>query len=602
MEITKNRLTSQFKKLVGVILTLTFILGGLAPLANAQGGTAIGGGAGAGGVTSPGSGGGGSRLPTINPNGYTNSSGRGTMYYGLPVDDDAILPNIIYPYLPAGGWIDNLNSPEIGNAPNIGAVEKIVLYLVRGFTGKNTAKGSTEVFWGLTISFVTFGILLSGFLGFQGVSQGKKKPGEFLMSYVMKIFMCVMMLTMITPSIPIILIGLTNVVTEGVSQWFGYSSAQGTLSSAEKNKSAYSLYHSKLAAAHATNAKLLGGYLEQVQKTIDDKDPHMQKVMLRFVGNMKADPNVKLALGWKHDRKTYMEMTWPGIWKMVMKDNKSTQEVNEKMSKNAQDAVSMFINAQEAHLSEAFDFYSAESDPGADSIRQTIASATENIDISGFAAPSRMLQSYAYIAFVYMAIGIWGLGYGGLVWTIIYSMPEEWNLGGVLVSGFKAGLAVVLSGMLIGIYLSAGLVFSLNQDAKMIKSIGEETMSVVNDAYSGIEKAKDTVVGVVGAAFSPGDFFASLASQFSNNLMEHFMLGALIVSAPAQAAGLIRGANAIGESAGRALTAGGGAGQGLFSRASGHQHGSSGATAGTAGQTSTAIHRPSIIGGSTKST
>lgn len=538
-----------------------------------------------------------SNVPSIDTNPYSTKNKKSFLREGangdaLRLRDKAMLPDIIYPYLPAGGWIDNLAAPDAGNAPNIGAVEKIIIYLIRSFTRSGSAATAGSALWNLAITFSVFGLLLSGFLTFQGVAQGKKGPGEAIVSYVMKLTICVMMMTAIVPNIPPMLIGLVNYATTSVSDWFGYSKAgTGNMKEKEQKTALWNIYNTKLTAGHAAASVIWIKYMQASVGATGD-DAHLKSVMRTFLQNMNNDPEVQKSLAYLNStsgafagKTDYFAATWPELDEMI-ENQESTQDINAKIGSLAQAPMNTIINRQKLHLEAAFKSHNANNRPGSQALRNTIASAPQGVDISGFTPPSRVLQTYAYIAFAFLSISIWGMGFAGLIWTIIYSLPEEWNCGGILVQGFKGGLAIVLSAILISIYLSAGLVFTENKNENLQASLWDKTRGITDTAMDLASGGVQTAAKTADFLLQGGDFTANLAGWFSNNLLEHFMLGVLILSAPAQAALMIKGANGIGEQGAKALTAGGAGGQGMMQKTFGIQQQSSGASAATAGSAS----------------
>ena len=180
-----------------------------------------------------------------------------------------------------------------------------------------------------------------------------------------------------------------------------------------------------------------------------------------------------------------------------------------------------------------------------------------------------------------------------MAWVMIYSLPEEWNMGGILFSGIKGGLTILLTVVLVSIYMGASLNWTevkaekittdvpsglsvMFERAKNVLSANVEAVS----SWAGLPwKAADLIKNVLLGA-SVGDIAGQALSSFFGLTMEQFIIGMLILTAPAQAAMMVKGANGVGESAAKALNANGAAGQGaggIF----GTQAGGTGVTAGS---------------------
>ena len=228
-------------------------------------------------------------------------------------------------------------------------------------------------------------------------------------------------------------------------------------------------------------------------------------------------------------------------------------------------------------------------------VLKALMETPKGLDLTGIVYPAKLVRTYAYIAFAYLALSIWGMGFASLVWTLLYALPEEWNLGGVLFSGIRGGLTIVLSCILISIYLGAGLNKADSEAEKLIK----ENPSGLDVWYaagaSALSGAKNwawdlfTVPWKIGKAFwngaktvAGGGGVGSAMGQFlgwaTGMTLEQFMIGMLILTAPAQAAMMVKGANGIGEKAGNALNAQGASSQSVAGFL-GQQTGGSGATA-----------------------
>lgn len=508
---------------------------------------------------------------------------------GLEVADNALLPDIIYPYLPSGNMLQNLGAKDVSNAPNMGALEAIILFMAQSFGINHASSGSGktgEMLWKLMTMLSVLGMLLSGFLTFKAVTQGKKGPGEAIVGLLIKGTVLMMMFLMICPNLPPMLIGLSNYVTSGIDGWFSYTNSTG----ATGVDTLKATYYNKMAAGMAAAGVMSTAMTDAMGKT-GAGDPKLTKALLTAVNNIKADPDIQTAIGKNGNLSN-------GLAKILsLHGTANPRTLNVAISLAAQIPSAVVMDRVKAILQDALEAEAAGVDP--EPVVNQLVKAPQGIDISGFAYPDRLVSTYGYIAFCYLSLSIWGMGFASLVWAMLYSLPEEWNLGGVLYSGIKGGLTIVVSIVLISIYMGSGLHWTKVSSEELSTKVPgwtdvayEQAKTILAKATgltflgrlaSGAASAADIIGKMVTTAASGGgygDIMGQAIGWFTGMTLEQFMVGLLILTAPAQAAMMVKGANGVGESAAKALNAQGASSQGLAG-VFGTQLGGTGVTGGS---------------------
>ena len=510
---------------------------------------------------------------------YNNS---GTLIrQGLPVEDEALLPDIIYPYLPSGNIIQNWGSKDLRSAPDTAAVEAIIIFMAQSFSGKTSSGQTGALMWRLAVYLTVFGLMLSGFFIFKSVSAGKKGPGEAILALVLKIGMCIMMLLMICPNLPPMMIGLSNYLTDSIDGWFSYTNSKGKTDSSFLEAT----YTTKMAAGTAAAGTMLAS-LTQALSEAPGADPDLKAAMESALEQIEQDSEIKAATNQDDTVKNGLA-TVKALYGMS-----DARSINVAIAKAAHIPPVVVLDRVRTIVTKELSKTSA-SITASQPIIEAIAKAPQGMDLTGITYPDRLISTMGYITMAYLALSIWGIGFASLAWVMIYSLPEEWNMGGILFSGIKGGLTILLTVVLVSIYMGASLNWTevkaekittdvpsglsvMFERAKNVLSANVEAVS----SWAGLPwKAADLIKNVLLGA-SVGDIAGQALSSFFGLTMEQFIIGMLILTAPAQAAMMVKGANGVGESAAKALNANGAAGQGaggIF----GTQAGGTGVTAGS---------------------
>lgn len=528
----------------------------------------------------------GNAAPNIKTDPYNNDGQ--VIRTGLNVTDGAILPNIVYPFVPSGNALQNWGAKDVRSASDIAALEAVIIFMAQTFSAKTSVHAKTkstgQMLWSLSVYFSVFGLMLSSFFLFRAVAQGKKGPGEAIVSLVLKFTVVLMMFIMICPNLPPILIGLSNYVTQGIDGWFSYTTASGKPS----NKGSDLLlqtYQTKMTAGCAAGAVMLADILDAVNEMAAN-DPTMVKAAIEISAAAAADPDIMDATNKDNQYITNGLADVMAAFTM----GKSVYDINRVISEAAKLPPSIVAKQMQKIIRNVLNKNAPNSPP--EPIIEAIVKAPQGSDLSSFVYPDRLIGTYAYIAFTYLSLSIWGMGFASLTWVIIYSMPEEWNMSGILYTGFKGALTILLSIILVTIYMGAGLNWSNVKTKKIstdiptlvegkiaqVKSIGSTVGGAISAAGNGLWRI-GKMFATLGTGGGVGEVIPQLVSSFTGMTLEQFMIGLLIVTAPAQAGMMVKGANGVGESAAKALSAQGASGQGLAGML-GMQGGGSGATLG----------------------
>lgn len=480
-----------------------------------------------------------------------------------------LVPNIVFPFLPSGNILSNILASEARNAPDIGAVEGSILFLAQTFMGK----GSTAGTWLWTLAMVTIiaGILLSGFLTFQAVSQGKKGIGEGIVSFTTKLVLSVVLFTFVVPNVPSSLIGMSNVITDQIDNWFTDRPAGGGGSRVDALEANFKI---RMYAAQTAAAATAATMAATAKQALRDARGDAVANAVRSDSRIRAATDDNYSSEWTQVLNKFNQVTSNGNQNA---SGESIKEVNEMISKLANKQVDTVMERITSIIDQTVGNPSSplnQGSTGDEELKNQIAAAPQSIDYSKFTYPARLIQTYCYIAFIYLSLSIWGMGFGAIVWVALYALPEEWNMGNLLVSGFKAGVAVLLGIVLVSIYLAASVSYTKNETEKGALAIAGDLASFLGSWAS--FSVQNLLFGGGGTPpQSAGAFAMNALSGITGMTPDQFIMGMLILTAPAQAALLVKGGNGVAESAKNALHA-----QGASSGSIGSMLGSWGGSSG----------------------
>jgi hypothetical protein len=503
---------------------------------------------------------------------------------GLPVQQGAILPDIVAAYTPTGNILANVSAKDVRDAPDVGALEAIIVFMAQAFMGKETAGETGRMLWKMAMALTAGGLLISGFTTFKSVSQGKTGPGEAIVSYLLKATVCIGMLTWVCANIPPLLIGISNAVTKGIDDWAMRKGGEGT-------KLIETMHATKMSAG-ITAAGVLVDIMAKTATDAAKANPELAKAVSAAITRALNDQDIKDATS-----KTANWTNGLAEAKRRYAAGNSSREIGAAIEYAASlpmnNVYERFLSILDQEMSKA-----TKSKTASEPILEAVAKAPQGVDISGFTMPDRLVATYAYIAFAYLGLSIWGMGFASLIWAVLYSLPNEWNLNGVLFAGLKGGLAIILAICLVSIYVGTGLNWQTNKSEQLVDdapSMVQANLQHYATTVWEVAKAGHSVItgqwahkqaAAISASMLGGGGVGSVLGQafgkFTGMTLEQFIIGMLILTAPAQAALMMKGANGIGEHAKTALHAQGAASQSIPG-VLGMQAGSSGARLGDGG-------------------
>jgi len=483
------------------------------------------------------------QVATIEPDSYKNTGG-GLFDIIKPANNE-ILPKAVYPYIPSDSTF--FMTGDMKKAPDVGAVEAAVIYIWKVFTGANQAGSDGRVLWNIAIIITFFGLMLSGFLTFKAVSQGKKPPGEALVGYLVKCCIAIIMLTFVCANIPPALIGICNSVTSSVSTWF----ARGN-SAAEDEDLLRSTFDIKMEAAASSSQAMVAKLMESLKVQPDD----YKNAVAEAVADVFKPTYTNLFI-------TKRESDFQKI-AAIHAGGGTNNQINSEISIMARKKVSDLTRTV---LETAADTLKSMTDDEQieQYMTQEIFRAAQGVDVSSFSYPDKAIRTYGYMAFAYIGLSIWGIGIASLVWVMLYALPEEWNMGDVLFSGLKACFGVVLTVILVTIYMSAATQ-QVDKSLETISSMNRSWMEVLYDTGKAAATGSFNAAGaVIDYASDPGALGAKLMGLVTGMTLQSIFIGMLIFTAPAQAAMMIKGGNGMAEHAKGAMTNSGMGGSGPMS-------------------------------------
>lgn len=479
----------------------------------------------------------------ISTDAYSNK-GTALMSPVAPMDDHALLPHIVKSYIPiSSGFVNNAVSMIMGqnvfqNAPNIGVVERVLLFLATVFQAKDGGTG--KVLWGASMAVTMCGLLLSGFLTFQAVSQGKKTPSEALVGITTKVVLTFILFAYLVPNIPPLLIGLSDQVTSGIDSWYnGQSGAAGNAAGSANSKDALcQIFYTKRAAARTAAWNDIFQTMGAISKALQ-QDPR-GKQMLDKINAEVTNPGSPMGgvLDPSGDYAEWQALTSKG----------TTGDLNTAISDSANKIGATVIDGLQKIINTTIDSASKNTS-GDQAIKGALGQVAKNIDRSNYTYPGKIEAAAAYISFCYLAISIWGMGIAALIWMMIYALPEEWQMGAVLFNGLKAGIAVVMGICLITIYVSV----CVNYTTDKAQAAAVQGKSWYQKVYDNAVSVVNTVGGLASGPLNLPNLVAPLAGLVGDQMI----IAMLILSAPAQAMAMVKGANGLAEHANKAMNTGG---------------------------------------------
>jgi hypothetical protein len=483
-----------------------------------------------------------------------------------------LLPKIVKVYVPDGGFIDRRNN--VGEtAPNIGGLETAILYLAQAFQCEARTGSTGTMMWTLAVTGMYAGLLMSTWMAYKDVTLGKSGIGETVFNTTIKLGVCGILMGWICPILPVTLIALTNSITKDIGAWYSpNNTGKDDLQLLRAN------YYTAVSIGLAQANSILYNVNNIVHTSPNqtgiakfDADIKANKKISSLYEKATHDAEIKEIDALFRSKTTYSDLRAKISTMATLRPKTMLNELTI--------ITRAFLNGQNNTLtakrpSNTMSAYQTALDAAkaADEKKlQAIFNPLTKIDLSMTRYPSKVVTTAAYTAFAFTGISIWGLGFGSIIWVMLYSFPKDFGLDGVLFQGIKTFLTILLSVVLITIYITASL---SHQEATTIDWLEKSWIFL--------------------SSFNP--FSASpiskIIGQTNGNTLDQMYMAILIGSAPAQAAGIVKGANAVAEKAKEAL-----AGSGIGNTGAGDKMwGSRGNTSSTStGATTQSSGTPNII-------
>lgn len=448
-----------------------------------------------------------------------------------------ILPKIIYPYIPITDYLNKIGTGTGGDAPNMGVVEGTVLTIAQAFKTKGTAGTSGQSFWTLTYTFIALVLLLNGMMTGIAISQGRKEFGKSGFNFVFKATFSIFLVTAVCPNIPTTLIAFTNYTTQGLSNWYYQTKNKADNANLLKN-----IYEQKANIGIQQSAAIV----DVVMRILTDRYAESQPAIIKqFSEAILNDPQIQ------------------SYWSQALKDKelkdlesgmksekfKGWEEINDEIARLASKRPSDTLVLCKRHLESILKGQTGDQ-KAEQEILEYILKGPQNLDLTSTGTPSKIIKANAYITFVYLSLSIWGAGFASCVWVLLFACPEDWNFNGILYTGLKTLIGIVLTGSLVAVYISASFMHT------------NVTNSTTNEVVSHfLESLVTPAQGTL--SFWDTGIIPKIKQAVGGHTLDQVILGLLILTAPAQAAGMIQGGNAIADKAKEAMNASGASGTGI---------------------------------------
>ena len=486
-----------------------------------------------------------------------------------------ILPNVIKPFVPSGNILTRFATGTPGKPPNIGAVQTILIFLAQAFTGSNNPNstqagnaGATGFhLWQLCLTGVVAGLLLSGLFVYRDIAAGKLSISDGALPLLGKSLFAMILFQYVCPNVPLILIATTNAITKDISGWVS--------DTGQTNTDQIMIQSVYLTRAHAGAAQAQGiiyNVEDTIKSTYSTEDPRVQKVLYDIwsdpVLNDLSNQNLGPQSSYQKDLDAILAKA---------KDPKTTWfDTNQAIGK-AGTARPIKAIQRLSELTDRFLASMTESKVADTVIKKYLLEAPRTLDLTATTWPSRAVSDAAYAAFAFISLSIWGMGYSSIIWVMLYSMPKEWEMGGILYTGFRRGITIVLACALQTIYIAGSLTYQQQMVADSQKTI-VTFHNYQAAAYAGMGginlgtryvDSKEVKPDTNNVSFNikqllTGDFMGAISSAMTTNTIEQYIICILIVTAGYQAAEMVKGANGIAEKAKEAMNAAGASSRGIM--------------------------------------
>lgn len=459
---------------------------------------------------------------------------------------DLALPHIIEVLVPSSAGINRAGQGAELNGPNAGAVLTIIYALMDASQAKGDAG---KAIWRLAIGLTVLGIALTGFLTFKKVTAGKMGPGEALSSWLGKTILSMLLISVVASHMPYMLVKICDDITGGTNPPAQLEQGQkdtvdAMIASVGAQFDAV-LYDNVVSAAGVIAKAAENPDSGITLKTKEEIIPALWNGVISTTQSMKDNSGqMNAAIGGR--------FSFSRLKQTLFDPNNGTygvsiEDINNAIVKSASEA---YVKARQDIAKNARRILQLPEDgskPAANAKGEANwealgkAMAPRPINGAAIARPSGVIKMAAYITLVYVAIGIWCLPLAILFWAALSAFPTDW-FSGLLFSGMKVVLGIILTVFLAATFISAGINQTIAK-ASQLERLGTGVM--------------DLGKSIVGAGGNAGGNIMNFALWWSNTTMEEMAITVLILGSPLMAAGIMKGSNGIAETAKKAMLAGG---------------------------------------------
>lgn len=477
---------------------------------------------------------------------------------GLEPEGERLLPKVVEVYLPSGSFLTRTGAPDlVKNAPNADAVTRIILFLYQLTKTEETGGETGKRLWQFSISLIVMGFLISGFMTFKKISEGEEPIGKGSINWLFRVLTTMVIVSVIAAKLPPTLIYLCDYITSDLTNWYTDADIIAKETAGEPER---------MIPKRILNSNIASGASIMEQMT--------DEAIIAYIKAKGMGPETsKQAKQIYDESKIYMLDFVSGASREklentitnVLSRGGNSDVVNSIIEKYTKDSVNAYGTVLEGIIQEVGN-YGDNTDIAAGIAR------TANPSISGIARPETVVRNSAYIAFAMMGISIWALPMSCLVWCILFSMPKEWNFDSALISGIKLFIGVIITVLLITVYCTASLTTSVSASDSAItareqqladenswEKWGRKNIWFIDKIDTFFHDTNQTLKAAdrgVKALIETGNI-GSVFLGISSTTIQGLILAMLIVTAPAQASLMLKGANGIAESAKQAMHAGG---------------------------------------------
>lgn len=435
------------------------------------------------------------------------------VYMGDGSNPTQILPKALSNYAPSGSFLDRWGFGAAGTPPNPSAVDTVIMGLVQACIGKSKlSKG----IWGFAMAIVIFGCTLSGFITFKAISAGKESPGLGSVKWLGKTMMAILLVHFVAASIPRTLLSICDSISSEAGEWL-----PGGAKITEN-------------ALYSISQRIKLGYQTQLASWVNE-------VAVRVKEKYKDSPQESAKI------EAALMLAAQDMYNEFERAQGRAMLIAKKKDISADDASALISDEFKQGMTEGMETFMKQMDKGfasigADAEIRKNMLGRPTVDLAGIAYPVKIIRTAIYIAVTYIAISIWGMPLAILMWAAIFSLPSQWGMGNILYSGIKIFFTILLSMILVMIYTSATL-------------SGEQERLAKLEGWDWINPVEVTKKVIAGTDTKIGSFITALSGATTDLIIASI----LIITAPAQAAAIVKGANGAAESAKNAMMGGGGA-------------------------------------------